>query len=238
MTIRTVIVDDETPLCDELEYLLQAHPDFHVMKKFDQAAPALAYLSGNPCELLFLDIQMPGMNGIEFAKCLGEMKRKVLVIFVTAYGEYALDAFDTPAIGYITKPVSRVALARALEKAKSLLKPVPEADNKITVMRDGRMYPVTRPEIIMAYVKNKSVFVRTKSGEFTSQLNMQAMVAFLSDAPFFQVHRQYIVNLDFVAEVVPWFKGTYSLHMKGFPHEEIPISRNHIQEMKRLLGFR
>lgn len=238
MDIRTVIVDDEAPLCDELEYLLQAHPDFHVVKKFSQTAPALEYISTTPCELVFLDIQMPGMNGIEFARCLGEMKVKTLVIFVTAYGEYALDAFDTPAIGYITKPVSRVALARTLEKAKALLKSVRDTNKIITVMRGGRMYPVTRPEIIMAYVKNKAVFVRTGAGEFSSQLNMQDMAAFLSGAPFLQVHRQYIVNLDYVSEVVPWFKGNFSLHMKGLLNEEIPVSRNHVQEVKRLLGFK
>ena len=240
MKIRAMIVDDEPPLRDEMAYLLQAHPEVEVVAQFDRTGPALEYLSGNPCELVFLDIRMPGMDGMEFARCIGEMKLKTQVIFVTAYGEYALDAFDTPATGYLTKPVSRVALARALEKAKALMTQAPrrkKPGGRIGVTRDGKLHPIRRSEIVMAYVREKTVFVRTKSGDFLSRRSFQETADFLSGEPFLQVHRRYIVNLDYVAEVVPWFKGSYILRMKGFSDEDIPVSRNHLPEVKRLLGL-
>ena len=258
MSYTTVIVDDEMPICEELEYLLESHPDFQVTAKFNSAQKALAYLSANPTDLVLLDINMPGMNGLEFARCVGEMQLRTFIVFVTAYEKYAVDAFSTPAIGYITKPVSQLSLSRTLRKVRGLLdalhKPgTPEGGagkgplghseatvrgNKITVSRDGKLYPVTKSEITLAYVRNKEVFVRTARGDYYAQLNMQEMAAFLSGPPFLQVHRQYIVNLDYVEEIVPWFNGAYMLHMKGNSSTDIPISRNHIQEVKQRLGFR
>ena len=256
MTYSTVLVDDEMPICDELEYLFQSHPDFVVTAKFNVAQKALDYVTSHPCDLILLDINMPGLNGLEFARCIGELKLSTFIVFVTAYEKYAVDAFNTPAIGYITKPVSQLALTRTLAKVKGLLDAVrrpdatPESSDakaapdlaerseKLTVSRDGKLYPISKSDITMAYVHNKEVFVRTARGDFYSPLTMQEMAAFLSSAPFLQVHRQYIVNLDCVEEIVPWFNGAYLLHLKGQNDMDIPISRNHIQEVKKRLGFR
>lgn len=262
MKIKTVIVDDELPICNEIEYLLQAHPDFEVLQKFDQAQLALDYISKNSCDLLFLDINMPGMSGLEFAECVGEMKLKTMIVFVTAYEKYAVSAFATPAVGYLTKPITQIALTRALNKVKGLLpaslsKAASEEEKlgqnqeggagrvirkgvsaKVTVTKEGKLYPVARADIIMAYVKNKEVFVRTKDGDYLSQMNMQEMAEFLREQPFLQVHRQYIINLDVIEEVIPWFHGSYMVHLKGFAQDDIPISRTHTQELKQLLGLK
>ena len=255
MTYRTILVDDELPICAELEYLFQAHQDFTVVAKFNVAQKALDYLASHPCALVLLALHMPGLNGLEFARCVGELKLPVFVVFVTAYEKYAVDAFSTPAIGYITKPVSQLALTRTLVKVKGLLDAVrrqsapelPDAPaaadrtdsgDKLTVSRDGKLYPVTKSEITLAYVRNKEVFVRTGKGDFYAQLTLQEMAAFLDGPPFLQVHRQYIVNLDCVEEIVPWFNGAYLLHLKGQDDMNIPISRNHLQEVRRRLGFR
>ncbi|MDD4722684.1 MAG: LytTR family DNA-binding domain-containing protein [Acidaminococcaceae bacterium] len=244
MKIRTIIVDDELPICSEIEYLLKFHADIDVLAKFDQSQMALDYITKNKCELVFLDIEMPGMTGLELAECIGTMDAKPLIVFVTAYEEYAVPAFATPAVGYITKPVTQVKLTKVLCKVRDLLPGVrKESSNdqkvsRVTVFKDGRLCPLSKQEIIMAYVKDKDVFVRTAAGEFTVQMNLQELAAVLCDAPFLRVHRQYIINLDFVEEVIPWFHGSYMVHMKGLKDTEIPISRAHIQELKKLLGFR
>jgi DNA-binding LytR/AlgR family response regulator len=244
MKIRTIIVDDELPICSEIEYLLQFHADIDVLEKFDQSQTALDYITKNKCELVFLDIEMPGMTGLEFAECIGTMDFKPLIVFVTAYEEYAVPAFATPAVGYITKPVTQVKLTKVLCKVRDLLPGVRKASSgaqkisRVTVVKDGRLCPLAKKEIIMAYVKDKDVFVRTAAGEFAVQMNLQELANVLCDAPFLRVHRQYIINLDFVEEIIPWFHGSYMVHMKGIKGEDIPIARTHLQELKRLLGFR
>ena len=90
----------------------------------------------------------------------------------------------------------------------------------------------------MAHVKDKDVFVRTEAGEFEVQMNLQELADILCDAPFLRVHRQYIINLDFVEELIPWFHGSYMVHMRGIKGEDIPVGRTHLQELKKLLGFR
>ena len=244
MKIRTIIVDDELPICDEIEYLLQSHADIEVLEKFDQSQAALDYIAKNKCELVFLDIEMPSMSGLELAECIGTMDHKPLIVFVTAYEEYAVPAFATPAVGYITKPVTQVKLTKVLCKVRDLLPGIRKEPknmqkvSRVTVFKDGRLCPLAQQEIIMAYVKDKDVFVRTEAGEFAVQMNLQELADILCDASFLRVHRQYIINLDFVEEVIPWFHGSYMVHMRGIKGEDIPIGRTHLQELKKLLGFR
>ncbi len=244
MKIRTIIVDDELPICDEIEYLLQSHADIEVLEKFDQSQAALDYIAKNKCELVFLDIEMPSMSGLELAECIGTMDYKPLIVFVTAYEEYAVPAFATPAVGYITKPVTQIKLTKVLCKVRDLLPGVRKEPktvqkvSRVTVFKDGRLCPLSQQEIIMAYVKDKDVFVRTETGEFAVQMNLQELADILCDASFLRVHRQYIINLDFVEEVIPWFHGSYMVHMRGIKGEDIPIGRTHLQELKKLLGFR
>lgn len=243
MKIKTIVVDDELPICNEIAYLLQSHTDIEVVGKFDQSQAALDYLTKNSCDLVFLDINMPGMSGLEFAECVGTLKLKVLLVFVTAYEEYALTAFSTPAVGYVTKPVTQMKLTKALGKVRDLLQEVVEVRprptvTRITVAKNGRFYPVAKQDIVLAYVKNKEVYLRTLEGEFSVQMNFQELAEILQEQPFFRVHRQHIINLDFVAEVIPWFHGAYMIHMKGCENEDIPVSRAHLQELKQALGLR
>lgn len=243
MRIKTIIVDDEMPLCNELEYLLQSFPDFQVTGKFDQPREALQYIAQERPDLVFLDIKMPGMTGLEFAACISEMDLSPLLVFVTAYESYALDAFTTPAVGYITKPISPIALSKTLSKVKKLLSRDPHEQEqgscgKITLSREGKMYPVSKDDIVMAYTRNKEVMVRLEDGDYYSPVTLQEMADSLDTSRFMQIHRQYIVNLDHVSQVIPWFNGAYMLQMKGFPEEKIPVSRNHIQEVKARLGFK
>jgi DNA-binding LytR/AlgR family response regulator len=255
MSIRAVIVDDELPICSEIEYLLQAHPDILVAAKFDQSQQALAYIQENPCELIFLDIHMPGMGGLEFANCLRTLGLRTLVVFVTAYEEYALPAFATPAVGYITKPITQAHLTQALMKVRSLLQvsasisspaAVPPTASKGTILRPERisvrqgnvLIPLCQPDILLAYVKDKDVFLHTKADDFLLSMTLSELIELLDAANFLRVHRQYIVNLNAIEKIIPWFHGTYMLRLKDASGTEIPVSRTHIQELRRALGIR
>lgn len=248
--LRTVIVDDEQPICDDIEYLLEAHPDIEVAAKFQQSQAALAYLQQHPCDLLFLDIKMPGMSGLEFAECLATLKINVMIIFVTAYEEYALPAFETAAVAYLTKPLSQARLTKALLKVRSLFslgeekhgEPAPASAathyRPISVQKGNALVPVRQQDILMAYVRDKLVFLRTREGDFQLSMTLSELEELLNPELFLRVHRQYIVNTGAIAKVIPWFHGSYVLNLKGAEGEEIPVSRKHMAEVRSALGIK
>lgn len=260
MSIRTIIVDDELPICEEIEYLLQAHPDIKILQKFCQSQAALSYIQENPCDLIFLDISMPGMNGLEFAECISSLGLQTLIVFVTAYEEYALPAFATPAIGYITKPITQPRLTRTLGKVRSLLQltavsaesraePTAKEDHlpapvsairteRISVQKDNSLIPLQQQDILLAYVKDKTVFLRTQQDDYPLSMPLSELLERLDPIHFLRVHRQYIVNLDAIEKVLPWFHGSYLLRLKDRRHTEVPVSRTHVQDLRQVLGIR
>lgn len=242
MRYKTIIIDDEPPICDEIEYLLKQEPDFDVAAKFTNALNALAYLTNNPCDLVFLDIKMPGMSGLELAQRLSALRRPPLIVFSTAFPEHALEAFATPAVGYITKPVSQTTLAHVLDKIRSLSqRPVyPEKQdvNRVCAVKNGKYIPVDPQEIVFVYVRDKEVFIRTASEELSWPLTILELERLLPSRSFLRVHRQYIVNLNKISEIVPWFHGSYLLRMNGGKPDEIPVSRNKAKELKAFMGLK
>jgi DNA-binding LytR/AlgR family response regulator len=243
MQYKVVIVDDEPPICDEIEYLLKKHPNYKTEKKFNQCFDALAYIIEFKPDILFLDIKMPGISGLEMARKLNELAKPPLIVFITAFQEHALEAFDTPAIGYITKPVTEENLANTLQKIDSLLvRYHPQQANhskKICVIDNGRILPLDKQDIILAYVSERDVYIRTSQQQYTCNLTFKEVEAIISDEPFLRIHRQYIVNLDYIAEIVPWFHGSYMLRMKGSEQQEnIPVSRTKVKLLKQLMGLK
>jgi len=250
MAIKTIIVDDEQPILSEIEYLLTSHPDLTVVGKFDQSQQALQYVQENPVDLIFLDISMPGLSGLEFADCVSALGLKALIVFVTAYDNYALAAFATPAVGYITKPISQSALTKTLMKVRNLLssnvaaeeaKVEAEAEKvtqRISVQQGGYLKPLDSQDIIAAYVKEKECYIRTAEGEFFVSMNFTDLEELLPKQSFLRVHRQYIVNLQKIEKVLPWFHSTYLLKMAECPQLEIPVGRSHVQALREALGIK
>lgn len=242
MQFNVVIVDDEQPICDEIEYLLKKHSTITVEKKFNQCFDALAYITEHKPDVLFLDIQMPGISGLEMAKKLNTLAKPPLIVFITAFQQYALEAFNTPAIGYITKPVTEEKLAIPLQKICSLLsRDPPQTANrstKICVMDQGKILPLSKKDIVLAYVSERDVYLRTIQQQYICNLSFKEIEAILSDEPFLRVHRQYIVNLDYIVEIIPWFHGSYVLRMKDSQQENIPVSRTKVKLLKQLMGLK
>ncbi|HEY3425247.1 MAG TPA: LytTR family DNA-binding domain-containing protein [Negativicutes bacterium] len=242
MKKTAVIVDDEQPICEEIEYLLGQHIDIEVKAKFTNGMEALDYIFEKQPDIVFLDIKMPGMSGLELAKRLQVLQRPPFIIFITAFAEHAVEAFDTPAIGYVTKPVMEERLAKALNKVRNLtaLNSVTKnvLANKICVRCNGKIIPLDKQEIIFVFAKDKDVFVRTKTNEFLSLLTMQEFEQSLSESNFLRVHRQFIINLDQICEIVPWFHGSYLLRMNECKNQDIPVSRNKVKLLKAFMGLK
>ncbi len=246
MIYTTVIVDDEPPICDEIEYLLRSHPDVVVTARFTEPPAALSFIAAHRPRLVFLDISLPGMSGLEMAARLGVLRDPPIVVFITAHPEHALAAFETPAVGYITKPVTEEKIAAVLGKVRALAAraavPPPAPADKVCVLAGGKIVPLNIGDIALVQVREKSVYVRTKQGEYAAPLTMQEIEELLTcgaaGRSFVRVHRQYIVNLDKVVEVIPWFKGTYFLRIDDCKSQQVPVSRHKVGLVKARLGLR
>lgn len=241
MRYKTVIIDDEQPICDEIEYLLKKSIDIEICAKFCNSLEALDYLIENRPDIIFLDIQMPGLTGLELAKKLNTLPNPPLIVFITAFQEYALEAFETSAVGYITKPITEDRLESVLLKIRNLSPksagPNTTPATKICVTDKGKIIPLDKNDIVLVYVNEKDVFIRTANTEFTCPLTMKELEDMLSEPNFLRVHRQYIVNLNEISEIMPWFHGSFMLRMNDFQSQEVPVSRNKVKQLKQAVGL-
>lgn len=242
MRAKAVIVDDEQLICNEIEYLLTNEPDVELIGKFTNSTEALSFISRTACDIVFLDIKMPGISGLNIAQKLTFLRHPPLIVFITAFREHALEAFETPAVGYITKPVTENKLAKVLEKIR-VIRNRPDThmtvvSNKICVMASGKIIPLNKQDVVFVYVRDKDVYIRTKNAEYAAALTLQEIEQMLPGDNFLRVHRQFLVNLDMVLEIIPWFHGSFLLRMDDYKKEEVPVSRTKIKLLKTLMGLR
>lgn len=242
MRVKTVIVDDEKPICDEIEFLLKMHANIEVVAKFTNSLEALDYILKNNPGLVFLDIKMPGLSGFDIAEKLEGMLYPPLIIFLTAFEEHAIKAFDTLAVGYIPKPITPEKITRVLSKVKNIIVSidarVSTRSDKICVFDNNKIIPLDKKDIVLVYVKEKEVHVCTKNSDFITSLTMQEIEEMIADVNFIRVHRQFLVNINKIIEVIPWFHGSYLLRMDDFRKQEVPVSRGKIKLLKGILGLK
>lgn len=219
-----IIVDDEPQAIELLvENLHNINPNINVVGSFTSWSKALEGLRATPCDILFLDISMQGHNGMDLLRCIPELKCEV--IFITAYSDYALDAFKFSTSGYLLKPVSEVELAIAVERAInrcSNKKAVPgEADlhYKIGVAANNAINYVDISGILFLEAHNAYTKVCTTQVEMLSSYNLGRFKEMLPSPPFFQVHRSYIVNVNLVKQ----YKTAGYVLMEN--DKEIPVAK-------------
>ena len=243
MKISTVIVDDEKPILDEVSFCLKQEADVDVIGEFTNGLDALTFIASNQPQLVFLDIQMPGLSGLELAHKLSALSQPPLIVFLTAFAQHALEAFSTPAVGYVTKPVTEEKLNKVIMKIRSLMASAksaksPKANERLCVTNQGKIIPLERQKIVFAYVKDKEVYVRTQEAEYHSTFTLQEIDDQFASGDFLRVHRRFLVNLAHIKEIIPWFHGAYLLRMNDSGHEEVPVSRNNIKMLKKQMGLK
>ncbi|MGI9953164.1 LytTR family DNA-binding domain-containing protein [Moorellaceae bacterium AZ2] len=254
MNLRALIVDDEYPARQELRFMLQEFKDVEIVGEATNAKEALSLISALDYTVVFLDINMPGMNGLELSRAIQERPNPPLVIFVTAYEEYALQAFEVNAVDYLLKPFEPRRLRQALEKVRRLLEQgqtphqvttreassqekVEATLNRIPVEKDGKTLLLDQDELYYAYTQDDSVYLKTFAEHYSSRFTLKELLTRLDSKVFFRTHRCYIVNLTKVKEIVPFFNGTYTLILSDKQHSEVPVSRNQAGPLKARLGL-
>lgn len=257
MALRALIVDDEYPARAELRYLLQAFKDrVEVVGEAAHAAEALALLKAVAYDIVFLDVDMPGLSGLDLAQQVQSMTRPPAIVFVTAYDHYALQAFNVNAVDYLLKPFDEKRLQQAMSKVFRAVASVqvspatrlpgtppdqaaarqPRLD-RIIAERAGKTVLVDEKEILYAYAKDDVVYLQLQQERLLTRYTLKELAGRLRQPPFFQSHRSFIVNLRRVKEIVPYCNGTYALVLDDARRSEVPVSRAQARRLKSLLGM-
>ena len=237
--MRAMIVDDEAPARSELKYLLEESGRVDLIVEATSAREAVEKLMEVRVDVMFLDISMPKTNGMQLAEALHKLKNPPQVVFVTAYSEYALDAFGVDATDYLMKPVETDRLAQALDKIVEHIKPLnlPVSVERIPVVKSGSKVLVPIDQIRFIEAKDDYSCIYTESDRFLSTISLQKLEDRLVGHGFFRIHRSYIVNLEYVADVEVISAGILQLTIQGFEDQHISVSRRRVVALKRALGI-
>src|SRR5215831_13086442 len=241
MSINTIIVDDEKPARDELAYLLKGFPEVNVIGQGKNGVEAVALIKEHAPDLVFLDVQMPGLDGFGVLKKLVERKMKVPhVVFATAFDQYTVQAFDVNAVDYVLKPFDKARIAKAIQRARKVMEThtspaerleqlvsqlgaskQPAQPVKVLVKSQQRLLLVDADDLIFAAIQDGLISVTARDVEGTSNYRtLEELHAALSSDSFWRPHRSYLVNIHHIKEVVPWFKSSYMLKMDDKKHSE------------------
>lgn len=238
--LRAMIVDDEAPARSELRYLLEQTGEIGSVTEASSVRSAIETLMNSRVDVAFLDISMPGASGMQLAEALRKLKTPPAVVFVTAYSDHALEAFEVDAVDYLMKPVEEDRLARAIEKVLSRVKPLPETKatsvERIPVEKGGRkvLIPVEQIRYIMAKDDYSCIF--TDDDRFLSTTSLAQFESKLSEFGFFRVHRRYIVNLANVEDVETAPSGAIQLGIADM-EDRVPVSRRRVVPLKKALSL-
>jgi len=243
---RALIVDDEAPARSELRYMLDRVGGVEVVGEASSAREALELMRHVDYDVVFIDVEMPGMSGIEVAESVRELPTPPHLVFVTAYSEHAVSAFEVEATDYLVKPVTEERLGAAVAKVRrdEAARPPAQAGapavpkvSRLPVEKLGKKLLVPIEEIVYVTSKDDYSFVHTRDQRYLSSMSLGALEKRLADEAFFRVHRGYVVNLHKVLEVVPMYGGTYVLVVNDAQHTRVPVSRRRAAALKDVLGL-
>ena len=246
-TLTTLVVDDEQLACDELAFLLKDFPEIEVVGTAFNGLQAVQLIEEHEPELVFLDVQMPGLDGLGVIRQLRENQVDLPhFIFVTAYDQYAVEAFRLEAMDYLLKPVDKSRLAETVDRARRTIqerkpqeipapKPAGAPRTKLLVRSNNRNLIVDANDVIYATIDNGLItLVATTLEGHSNYRTIEDLQANLDREMFWRVHRSYLVNINRIKEVVPWFKSSYQLRMDDRKHTEIPVSRVQTRRLREL----
>jgi len=258
MDLRTVLVDDEQLARDELSYLLSQIDGIEVIGQAGDGLEAFATIKRLQPDVVFLDVQMPGLTGFEVARRMIDDQLGSHIIFVTAFDQHAIEAFEVNAVDYLLKPVEAGRLATAVDRVRRRVEsdrvqskaPSAEEMDKLLQLlseRQGRREQlalkvadrfllVQSDEVVHASVEDDVITVVTNSLSGTSNYRtLDELQARLDPAIFWRVHRSHLVNINKIKEIVPWFSRNYILKMRDGKGTEIPVSRSQTKRLREYL---
>lgn len=259
--MRVLIADDEPLAREELVYILSRISDVNVVAQAADGHELLVLLKAEAIDVVFLDIQMPKLTGLAVMHALYALeKAPPLFVFVTAYDEYAVQAFELEAVDYVLKPFDEARVMRALGKVRRLLAAKNERPNEVNatgyldkmeearsvvppsrtvrlVIDEGERLVVLNPsDVVYAVREGRGIQIHTETQTVESRMTLSELEEKLSGQDFLRVHRSYLVNLDYIEAITPWFNGAYTLLLRDSARSTVPVSRSAAKHLFERLG--
>jgi DNA-binding LytR/AlgR family response regulator len=259
MPLSAVIVDDEQLARDELAFLLKNVGDVNVVAQGKNGLEAVNLIREHNPDLVFLDVQMPGLDGFGVIKKLLDKKVSLpQIVFATAFDQYAVKAFEVNAVDYLLKPFDKKRVAQSVQKAREkleasaapsdkleavvrMLEAQRASASKILLKTAGRLFLVDQKDICYASIEDGVISVVTGGAAgmegHSNCRTLEELLSALDPNLFWRAHRSYLVNINRIREVVPWFKSSYQLRMDDKKQTEIPVSRAQTKRLRELFGL-
>jgi two-component system response regulator LytT len=262
LDLRVAVIDDEQLAREEVCFLLQQLDRIEIVAQAGNGVDALRVIEEYQPDVVMLDVQMPGLTGFEVARRVVDARLDTQVVFVTAFDQYAIDAFEVNAVDYLLKPVEQGRLSMAVDRARKRLaaaarapegRPESRADpdlerllqmladrqgrrEQLAIKVEERFLLVQADEVVHASVEDDQIRVVTNSLSGTSNYRtLDELQTRLDPAVFWRVHRSHLVNINKIKEIVPWFSRNYILKMKDAKGSEIPVSRSQTRRLREYL---
>lgn len=249
MSLSVLIADDEAPARRKLARFLTEHPDVQIVAEASNGIDAVDLIAMTKPQVVFLDINMPDLDGLGVAEMLARSDAPPAIVFVTAFDHYAVKAFETNALDYLLKPYDRERFDKALARVRGSLEARPDRTQlaqtlselrneerfvrRLLIPNDGRSFFVAAREIARLESDGNNVRVHTPRGVHALRSTLESLEARLDPAQFARVHRSHVVNIDEIAEIHPWFHGDYKILMRD--GTEIAWSRRYAAKRPDLL---
>lgn len=235
--INVMIAEDELMALEELIYMLEKEKDIILCPSAKTGEELLELYFEYKPDVLFLDIEMPGITGVEAAKQIMKSTSDApLFVFTTAYDAYAIDAFEIEATDYLLKPFDHIRFHQAMERIRKRLSDKkgdnsPVKTDSVTssklLIDDGEKMIVLSPDSIYYAVPSQRMLeIHTENDVIESKMTLQELEKKLEGLSFFRTHRSYLVNLNHILEITPWFNGAYNITLKNKERTTIPVSRS------------
>jgi two-component system, LytTR family, response regulator len=235
--IKALLVDDEAPARSELRYLLAQHRDVEIVGEASSAAEALETSRALPHDVVFLDVEMPGLTGVEAAPLVRERADRPAVVFVTAHERYAVDAFAVEAFDYLLKPVDPDRLARVVERLLERSAAGAGAVEKVPVVAGGRTELLDFDQVHYAQADGDYSRVHTYDRTYLCTSSLGELEERLPSARFARIHRSYLVNLSKVAGVRRAAPDRFRLQLADAEHTELDVARRQSRRLRERLGL-
>ncbi|OAT22901.1 putative response regulatory protein [Buttiauxella gaviniae ATCC 51604] len=241
--MKVLIVEDEVLAQQELNWLIKEHSQMEVAGIFDDGMDVLKYLQHHEVDAIFLDINIPSLDGVLLAQNISKFAHKPFIVFITAWKEHAVEAFELEAFDYILKPYQESRIIGMLQKLEAAYQQqnAPASANSpsrealtINLVKDERIIVTDINDIYYSEAHEKMTFVYTRREAYVMPMNITEFCHRLPESHFFRCHRSYCVNLSKIREIEPWFNNTYILRLRDLDFQ-VPVSRSKVKEFRALM---
>lgn len=251
--LSCIIVEDEKPSVEELEYIISRYDFIEIKGIANDGEEGLNLFSKTNPDIVFLDINIPIINGMDLAKKIKSSDEDTDIVFITAYEQHAVEAFEIDAADYILKPFDEKRIYKTLKKLADKKADDKKEDlstelrqfmvkidreerrlKKIPCEYHGKTVLIDLKDIQYCFIEDEATYVKTKDKKYYTSYALHEIE---KKTDLFRAHRSFLVNMDNVKELYPWFHGTYKLIMNDCEKSEVPVSRNNVRKLKDIIGL-